>query len=324
MVTLKKFSCIGLGIACLFLSGCSGLSSFSTTGDLFPKQELHIEVPVKPGTMALQRDGKEVTLLISDYIDARTRPSRKVGDIRTTVTNMYGDALILDQDVVPLVSNAIRKQLSRNGFRVVQSAKDAHDFELIGVINNFSLDIADRDYLAITVETTLTDGKTGKVLWSGIIADISDRFAGITGNSRDSITEYLANGVAELAVNTSASVQDGLVRSYPLSMAGSMSKNEPVAAGVKTLQPATSREVAVKPKSNHESDAKSGYCVISTTPARAKIYVGDIYYGMSPLKLAVDPGVYVFRFELDGYKPSTEKVSVRRDQTTELEIKLTK
>lgn len=324
MQTLMKFNLIGLIGMYLFLTGCSGLPAFPTTADLFPKQEVHIEVPVKAGSTPVQREGKEITLLISDYIDARTRLSRKVGDIRTTVTNMSGDALILDQDVASLVSVAIRKQLSHNGFRVVQSASEAHDFELIGVINNFSLDIADRDYLAITVETTLTDGKTGKVLWSGIIADIRDRFAGITGNSRSSITEYLGNSIAGLADKTSASVRDGLVLSYPLTMEGSLSKNDPEALAVKTLHAATSREVAAKPKLTYEQDVKSGYLSIVTIPARAKIYIGDVYYGISPLKLAIDPGVYLFRFELDGYKPGSEKVSVRRAETTELEIKLFK
>ena len=63
---------------------------------------------------------------------------------------------------------------------------------------------------------------------------------------------------------------------------------------------------------------------LTTVPSRARVYGDDVYYGTSPLKLELDPGVTVFRFKLDGYKTVTQKVSIRRGETTELDIKLEK
>ena len=54
------------------------------------------------------------------------------------------------------------------------------------------------------------------------------------------------------------------------------------------------------------------------------MYKRQVYYGTSPLKLELDPGVTVFHFKLDGYKTVTQKVSIRRGETTELEVKLEK
>jgi hypothetical protein len=63
---------------------------------------------------------------------------------------------------------------------------------------------------------------------------------------------------------------------------------------------------------------------VSTVPSKAKVYGDDVYYGTSPLKLELDPGVTVFHFKLDGYKTVTQKVSIRRGATTELEVKFEK
>ena len=58
-----------------------------------------------------------------------------------------------------------------------------------------------------------------------------------------------------------------------------------------------------------------GIFSVTTVPSKAKVYGDDVYYGTSPLKLELDPGVTVFHFKLDGYKTATQKVSdtARRD-----------
>ncbi|NOT66272.1 MAG: PEGA domain-containing protein [Methylotenera sp.] len=327
LTKLGKFSLTGALL--LLISGCASLPSMPKVADLLPTQDIHVEVPDRPATMALQRTGKDIVLLVPDYIDTRAnKKSRRVGGISTTVVNMYGDEFFLDQEITTLLSAAVRKQLTNSGFKVVTQATSAYDFELIGAIGNFSLNIADRDKLNIAVETTVMDGKTGKVLWSGIISEISDRFAGVSGNTRSSIEEYLGNGVAEFSVKTSASIKENLAGSYPLTMKVGQSKTVSSVPGVTTLQAVvdleSKPELAVADSPIASTQVGVGHFSVTTFPARAKVYVNDVYYGMSPLKLAFDPSIYALRFELEGYKAVTEKVSVRRGETTELEIKFAK
>jgi hypothetical protein len=63
-----------------------------------------------------------------------------------------------------------------------------------------------------------------------------------------------------------------------------------------------------------------GTFALTTVPSKAKVYGDDVYYGTSPLKIELDPGVTVFHFKLDGYKTVIQKVSIRRGETTELEV----
>ncbi|MBE0547211.1 MAG: PEGA domain-containing protein [Rubrivivax sp.] len=53
-----------------------------------------------------------------------------------------------------------------------------------------------------------------------------------------------------------------------------------------------------------------------------KVYVGDVYHGLTPLTLELPAGVHVLHFRRDGCRTVTEKVAVRRAATVELEIKL--
>jgi hypothetical protein len=62
--------------------------------------------------------------------------------------------------------------------------------------------------------------------------------------------------------------------------------------------------------------------LVNTNPPRAKVYLDDVYYGLSPLRLEMEPGVHAISVKLDSYKMVTEKVSVRKGDSTEMELKL--
>ena len=68
----------------------------------------------------------------------------------------------------------------------------------------------------------------------------------------------------------------------------------------------------------------TGRIVISTDPSRSKVYIKGVYYGMTPLNLDIEPGVYEIVVKSKGYKESSEKVSVRLGQFTELSFDLEK
>lgn len=322
------------GAILLALAGCSKPSMIPNRAeDAAHPNALHVDVSVRPAGAPILRSGQPVVLLVSDFTDARpTAPGRKIGDIRATVLDMHGTGLFLHRDAAAVMGGAVKNQLVADGFRLAARPEDAHDFQVSGTIKAFALNVAGRDELNLAVETTLRDGKSGQVLWSGLVTEKSDRYAGVTGNSRETLTEYLDAGLAELAAKTSASIRDALAKSYPQTVTVSRSPGASSLPGVTSLQEAVDREapgggartIGENAPAGIAASSGTGRFMVSTVPSRAKVYIGDVYYGMSPLKLDLEPGVHLFRFKLDGYKVVTEKVSIRRGETTELEVKLVK
>ena len=350
MNTMLKLKLLGLGGFLLLAAGCARMPSISIPNPLelvAGPSTIHVEVPIKAGAIPLLRSGQPVRLAVADFTDARPgAPGRKIGNIKATVTNMHGAELTLDQDVAALLGGAARSQLAADGFRLVNAAETA-DFKLSAATQAFSLNIAGTDQLTIIMEVTLREGKSGDVVWAGMVSEKADRYAGVSGNSRATIIEYLGDGVAAFSGKLSAVVRDSLARSYPQSM--TVSQHKPVSAipGVTTVQATAAREtlpaaalpaaaptpagtatavpkVVPAPSSAPITVAIAGHLSVSSIPSRAKVYVEDVYYGMTPLKLELPIGVILMRFKLDGYKPASEKVAVRRGQTTELEIKFQK
>jgi len=69
---------------------------------------------------------------------------------------------------------------------------------------------------------------------------------------------------------------------------------------------------------------EAGRISIKTEPPRSKVYIGDVYYGLSPLTVDIEPIVYEITIRLEGFKEKKEKVSIRKGQKTELEINMEK
>jgi len=49
-----------------------------------------------------------------------------------------------------------------------------------------------------------------------------------------------------------------------------------------------------------------------------------VYYGLSPVKIDIPPGIYEVRVRFQGYKDEKEKVAIRAGYTTELEVVFSK
>src|SRR5450631_218742 len=195
------------------------------------------------------------------------------------------------------------------------------------------------------------EAKTRDVVWAGNVAEKSSRFAGVSGNSRGSIVNYFNQGLNAWAIKASANVRDSLFRAYPqtMAMADRKASGPANSNGVTTLQEVKPREAektaavpsiaaptieaapaapAAAPPASVAAIAAvpsaKGIFSVTTVPSKAEVYGDDVYYGTSPLKLELDPGVTVFHFKLDGYKTVTQKVSIRRGETTEFEVKFEK
>lgn len=335
-----------LGLSLLTLTACSRMPSMPTISNsldaISGPSVLRIDVVPSSGATPLLRNGQTISLAMGDFTDARSGfRGRKIGDIKATVTNMHSSEMALDREVTTLLSGAARGQLAADGFRLV-GATDPADFRLSGVISAFSMTVAGRDERVIAVEATLREGKSNDVIWSGLIGEKSDRYAGVAGNSRNDIIEYLNEGVAAFAGKTSAAVRDGLTKSYPRSIVAGQPKTLSTISGITTLHAPTSRDEPVAlpvalsasastpavvvslPRPAVVAGPVTGYVSVSSTPARAKVYVDDVYYGVTPIKIELPVGVGHLNFKLDDYKPAAEKVAVRRGEVTELDVKLSK
>jgi hypothetical protein len=217
----------------------------------------------------------------------------------------------------------MENQFSASGFQTVteggKAAAGSTDFEVSGVIQEFSMNIGGRDEVSIVVETSLRDTHGDSILWSGTVAEKSDRYAGVTGNTRSSIARYLSGALAKVSAKTRDAISASIMQTYP--------ERFDQAAPARDSTPGVTVRVAPPermPASQATRPGMTSQLAITTIPARAKVYVGDVYYGLSPLKLELEPGIYTIHFKLDAFKTAIEKVSVRQGEITELEIRLEK
>jgi uncharacterized membrane protein len=76
------------------------------------------------------------------------------------------------------------------------------------------------------------------------------------------------------------------------------------------------------PNDKPQVSSTNGVLVVNTEPARAKVYLDGVYFGMSPLRAEATLGIHKVEVKLKGYKTASEKVSVRKGDSTELELTL--
>jgi hypothetical protein len=273
------------------------------------------------------------TLRVSNYVDKRkTSNPRYLGVLKGRVTGMSGDEILMDQDVAVIATNSIKKRFDTEGYQIVEGS-DPAVFEVSGVVKDLTLNVKDRDDILITIETTLKEIATGKVVWSGSVTEKNDRFAGVSGNNKDDIVSYLNKELRIASTKTVEAISSSLMASRP-DLFNLTPGTKPI-AGVtvfvapqlpKTAAPVMMQTAPVSdaPATNYRPHASetSGLLLVNTNPARARVYLDGVYYGMSPLRLEMEPGIHAISVKLAGYNMVTEKVSVRRGDNTEIELNL--
>jgi len=278
------------------------------------------------------------TLRVNKYVDQRkSNNPRLLGIAEARVIGVDGDQLLLDQEIATIVTTAIKNRFDTEGYQVLEgsSANNAL-FEVSGVIKDLTLNVKARDEINIAIETTLKEVATGKVVWSGIVVEKNDRYAGTSGNSKGDIVAYMNKILRVACTKTTGAVSASLMASRPeLFNLTPGTKPVPgvtvyVAPPAATSAPATPApgygaqpSGAVPPPAYipRASDT-TGLLLVNTNPQRAKVYLDGVYYGMSPLRLEMEPGVHAISVKLEGYRMSTEKVSVRKGDNTEIELSL--
>lgn len=302
------------GAAGIMLAGCTGLSG----------NEIHVSETEKPNPNATKVKYL-ASIRIAGYVDGRNAENpRKIGISKARVLGLSRPEILLDRDVTDVVAGSLRKRLNDAGIQVL--AKDAL-FELSGVVKEFKYDVKDRDYVHIKLETTLKDVSTGKVVWAGEVEEKTDRFAGVSGNSKGDIADYLEKELGIVTGKTAEAINSVLMATRPELF--NLTPGTKTIPGVKVLttpeldSPAQGAPIPAVPATEmSQQSSANGILMVTTEPARAKVYMDGVYYGMSPLRVEAAPGVHKVEAKLKGYKTATEKVSIRKADKTELELTL--
>lgn len=238
-------------------------------------------------------DQSAVTLRINPYVDARNNANpRLLGTASLRISGLSGKEILLDQDVSNLVSNRAAKQLELSGFKIVTD--DSAKYELNGVVKQLRFDATvKRNEIALEIETTIKEIATGRVAWSGTVKQATELDVPVSGTSTSDIGIYIKQQLG-IAIKKTANM---------------------ITANMTVFHP--SEAVAMPAAINTNGQLK-----LVGTPTRAKVYVDGIYFGLLPLTSALDVGTHDISVKADGYKTATEKISIRKNETTELEIQL--
>lgn len=280
------------------------------------------------------------SIRITRYTDARKMGNpRKIGTGAENVSGMRGKDIVLDVDVATIVTGAMKTRLDDVGFQVTEAQNGNALFELSGVVKELTYDVKARDEVSIAVETTLKEISTGKVVWSGIVTEKNDRFAGVSGNNKSDVAMYLHKELGIVTEKTTEAISASLMVARP-ELFNLTPGTKPI-PGVTVLVAPTGantpaptlpvQQVAPIPTVNTvapaqgytpQATATTGLLLVNTSPARAKVYLDGVYYGLSPLRLEMEPGVRTISVKMEGYRMVSEKVSVRKGDSTEMNLSL--
>jgi hypothetical protein len=268
------------------------------------------------------------SLRVVNYLDQRNYHNpRYLGEITSQVNGMTGHELLMDQDIALIATDAIKRRFSAEGFQVLDGALATNAlFEVGGIIKELTLNVKNRDYISIVIITTLKDVASGKVIWQGQVIEKNDRFAGVSGNDKEDVMAYLNKELRIAGGKTVEAISASLVAAHPeLFNLTPGARLVPgltvfVAPPLAKIEP-PQRQNEISTYHPHASDT-NGLLLVNTNPPRAKVYLDDVYYGLSPLRLEIEPGIHALSVKLTGYNMIDEKVSIRRGDNTEVELTL--
>ena len=298
--------------------GCSYINTAPTPANTISMAEIrgiNSDVP---------RQKHAASIHIVDFEDSRMMSHpRKIGTGAMLVFGLTGKDILLDQDVALIVTSTMKQGLDKAGFTVIEDQSQGARFELSGVVKELTYNVAARDQVSIILEITLRDLSTDNTVWSGIVAEKNERFAGVSGNNKMDVAKFLREELDIVTSKTTGAINTRLNSSHPELF--HLNQAPQTIPGVTELVTPTltvpATEVAPT-VAKLLANPTNGQLQISTHPPRAGIYLDNVYYGLSPLQLELAPGVYTVNVRLKGYKVMADKVSVRTGDKTEIEIEL--
>lgn len=324
---------IFLGLMVMSVAACSDMS----TNGLFGGGDKGISVQAShranPNAPLVKY---AASIYLVPYTDGRKGASpRKIGVGGENVSGMMGRDITLDQDVATIVTSSIRQHFDDAGFQISEADTGNADFKLSGVVQDLTYNVKYRDEVSIALASTLTDRKTGKVIWSGVVVQKDSRFAGIQGDDKNDVARYLKKELSIVSSKTTEAISSVLMVVHPELF--NLTPGTKAIPGVTVLVAPTSAPSAAAPGQSGQSGnagavpppaiaahatATQGLLLVNSNPQRAKVYVDDVYYGLSPLRVQMDPGIHTVSVKLEGYQMVEEKVSVRKGDNTDVELNL--
>lgn len=315
---LKVRSLIVVSLISLGIAGCANFIGSATESG----NELRIREDVKPAPNA-RLEKYQITVRMAGYTDVRQVDSpRRVGTSNARIIGLTGKEIMSDRDATEVVAESIKKRMGDVGLQVLAGDAPNAQFQLSGAVKELSIDVKDRDYVNIAIESTLTEVASGKVIWSGLVVERAERYAGVSGNGKKDVADFLRWKLGVVSTKTTESITSVLMATRP--------EMFNMVVGIKPVQGVTvysnsvgSAASAVVPAvTQPESAIANGMLAISSSPSRAKVYVDGVYFGLTPLRAEYSAGIHEVSVKLEGYKTSSEKVSVRKGDNTEMDIKL--
>jgi len=228
----------------------------------------------------------------------------KIGDIHTTVMDISGSELVLSRRPALITREALITEFEGNGFKVFSEPQEDAEYLLKARLKKFSLDVASQDIIEIALHIEIFKTKNNKSLWVGTVETSGSRYAGVSGDSRRSLSAYISTSLAKV-MEKALSRTEAAVKKDIFAESSTRKKNE-------------------KDRGQGYIEVKAtGHLRITTVPPRAKIYLNKIYYGLSPQALRLRPGIYELVIKKDGFVDFREKIAVGSGRTTEMETTLT-
>lgn len=315
---LKVRSLIVFSLLSLGLAGCVNfLGSATEAGN-----ELRIREDAKPGPNA-RTEKYQISVRMAGYVDGRQIDSpRRVGTSNARIMGLTGKDIMSDRDATEVVAESMKKRMGDAGLQVLAGDVASAEFQLTGTVKELSIDVKDRDYVNIAIESTLSEMASGKVIWSGLVVERAERYAGTSGNGKKDVADFLRWKLGVVSTKTTESIMSVLMATRP-EMFNMVVGIKPVQGVTVYSNSAGSAASAVVPAmAPTEVLTENGSLAVTSSPSRAKVYVDGVYFGLTPLRAEFAAGIHEVSVKLDGYKTSIEKVSVRKGDNTEMGIKL--
>jgi len=254
---------------------------------------------------------RSVPILIKPFTDKRAGVTQgadplEVGSIDSTVQDMYGSRLILSTAPAVLITEGFKKYLTAAGYTVVSPKKATSSFSgiiLSGEIREFSLDIGPRDNIDIQLYAEFRDKDNAAIIWSGLAKEKDSIYAGVFGDSRRMVSKYISGTLSKVfgkIIEKAGSNIEKMSRVGEGSGNGSGNGNE-------------GYDGKVRP---------AGRLIVKTLPARAKVYINGVYYGLTPMTLKLRPGIYNLILKKEGFNKFMEKIALGSGRATEMETAL--
>lgn len=324
----KLHRVVVLGTCLMALTACSTSNSSDKGGWFTSDNVLRYTAPEASGGVVIKN---AAMLRITPFVDERgQRSPRFLGEKTTRVRGMDGNVFVMDRDLTDIAAQTYRRKFSKAGYEVLaENSAKTPLFELSGVLKRLTLNSKDRDEVDIAIQANLTEVASGKLIWSALVTEKGDRFAGVSGNNKENIVAYLNQGLGVVGEKTASAVDALLMATYPglfnltpgtkaingVTVYTDPVVSKPVAAPAPLVVAPVAAALAVPV-------VASGTLALSSKPARAKVYVDGVYFGLTPMNFEIEPGIHQVEVKLEGHKSASEKVSVRSSNTTELAFAL--